>query len=68
MITLKLKYSLDDIQDRNLIHSYMNQYNHVFRVAYNKFTIDNLQTKNGFLGIGKYDQTKYTGYQYGIVE
>lgn len=37
-------------------------------VAYNKFTIDNLQTKNGFLGIGKYDQTKYTGYQYGIVE
>ena len=37
MITLKLKYSLDDIQDGNLIHSYMNQYNHVFRVAYNKF-------------------------------
>ena len=43
MITLKLKYSLDDIQDRNLIHSYMNQYNHVFRVAYNKFN-DGLKT------------------------
>ena len=41
MITLKLKYSLDDIQDRNLIHSYMNQYNHVFRVAFNKFQSGN---------------------------
>ena len=43
MITLKLKYSLDDIQDKDLIHSYMNQYNHVFRVAYNKFH-DGLKT------------------------
>ena len=41
MITLKLKYSLEDIQDRNLIHSYMNQYNHVFRVAFNKFQSGN---------------------------
>ena len=28
----------------------------------------NLQTKNGFLGIGKYDQKKYAGHEYGIVE
>ena len=41
MITLKLKYSLEDIQDQNLIHSYMNQYNHVFRVAFNKFQSNN---------------------------
>ena len=41
MITLKLKYSLEDIQDQNLIHSYMNQYNHVFRVAFNKFQSGN---------------------------
>ena len=41
MITLKLKYFLEDIQDQNLIHSYMNQYNHVFRVAFNKFQSGN---------------------------
>ena len=28
----------------------------------------NLQTKNGLLGIGKYDQKKYAGHEYGIVE
>lgn len=41
MITLKLKYSFEDIQDQNLIHSYMNQYNHVFRVTFNKFQSNN---------------------------
>ena len=41
MITLKLKYSLEDLQDKDLIHSYMNQYNHVFRVAFNKFQSGN---------------------------
>lgn len=41
MITLKLKYSLEDIQNKDLIHSYINQYNHVFRVAFNKFQSGN---------------------------
>ena len=41
MITLKLKYYLEDLQDKDLIHSYMNQYNHVFRVAFNKFQAGN---------------------------
>ena len=36
MITLKLKYSCDDLCDQDLILEYMNQYTHVFRVAYNK--------------------------------
>ena len=41
MITLKLKYSFENLQDKDLIHSYMNQYNHVFRVAFNKFQSNN---------------------------
>lgn len=36
MITLKLKYSCDDLCDQDLILEYMKQYTHVFRVAYNK--------------------------------
>ena len=40
-MTLKLKYSFENLQDKNLIHSYMNQYNHVFRVAFNKFQSGN---------------------------
>ena len=36
MITLKLKYSCADSCDQDLILDYMNQYTHVFRVAYNK--------------------------------
>ena len=41
MMTLKLKYSFENLQDKDLIHSYMNQYNHVFRVAFNKFQSNN---------------------------
>ena len=36
MITLKLKYSCDDLCDQDVILEYMKQYTHVFRVAYNK--------------------------------
>ena len=36
MLTLKLKYSCDDLCDQDLIIEYMKQYTHVFRVAYNK--------------------------------
>ena len=36
MLTLKLKYSCEDSCDQDLILEYMNQYTHVFRVAYNK--------------------------------
>ena len=36
MITLKLKYSCEDSCAQDLILEYMNQYTHVFRVAYNK--------------------------------
>ena len=36
MITLKLKYNCEDLCDQDLILEYMNQYTHVFRVAYNK--------------------------------
>ena len=36
MITLKLKYNCEDSCDQDLILEYMNQYTHVFRVAYNK--------------------------------
>ena len=36
MITIKLKYSCDDLCDQDLILDYMKQYTHVFRVAYNK--------------------------------
>ena len=36
MLTLKLKYSCKDSCDQDLILEYMNQYTHVFRVAYNK--------------------------------
>ena len=36
MITLKLKYNCEDSCDRDLILECMNQYTHVFRVAYNK--------------------------------
>lgn len=36
MITLKLKYSFEDSCAQDLILEYMNQYTHVFRVAYNK--------------------------------
>ena len=36
MITLKLKYSCEDSCDQDLILGHMNQYTHVFRVAYNK--------------------------------
>lgn len=36
MITLKLKYSCEDSCNQDLILKYMNQYTHIFRVAYNK--------------------------------
>ena len=36
MLTVKLKYSCEDSCDQGLILEYMNQYTHVFRVAYNK--------------------------------
>ena len=36
MITLKLKYTCEDLCDQDLILEYMKQYTHVFRVAYNK--------------------------------
>ena len=36
MLTLKLKYSCEDSSVQDLILEYMNQYTHVFRVAYNK--------------------------------
>ena len=36
MLTLKLKYSCEYLGNQDLILEYMNQYTHVFRVAYNK--------------------------------
>lgn len=36
MLTIKLKYSCKDLCDQDLILEHMNQYTHVFRVAYNK--------------------------------
>ena len=36
MLTLKLKYNCEDSYVQDLILEYMNQYTHVFRVAYNK--------------------------------
>jgi len=36
MLTLKLKYICEDSCEQDLILDYMNQYTHVFRVAYNK--------------------------------
>ena len=36
MLTVKLKYSCEDSCDQDLILDYMNQYTHIFRVAYNK--------------------------------
>ena len=36
MLTIKLKYSCEDSCAQDLILEYMNQYTHVFRVAYNK--------------------------------
>ena len=36
MITLKLKYNCEDSCEQDLILNYINQYTHVFRVAYNK--------------------------------
>lgn len=37
MITLKLKYDFVDKSDRELLRSYIRQYNSVYRVAYNKY-------------------------------
>lgn len=36
MITIKLKYTCEDLCDQDLILDYMKQYTHIFRVAYNK--------------------------------
>ena len=36
MLTLKIKYYFENENDMLLVYDYTNQYNHVFRVAYNK--------------------------------
>ena len=40
MLTLKIKYCFENESDMLLVHDYMNQYNHMFRVAYNKLYND----------------------------
>ena len=36
MTTLKIKYCLENQEDKSLIYEYINQYNHCFRVAFNR--------------------------------
>ena len=35
MVTIKIKYTLDNIQDKLLLNNYIQQYNSVYHVAFN---------------------------------
>lgn len=51
MTTLKIKYSLENQEDRCLIYDYINQYNHCFRVAFNRYCDGDTPSQKSISGL-----------------